>query len=95
MWFFNKRSSKKPSVAREPTPEPTPEPTIENGSTQSAPTRPVDLPDELVAARAYEIWQRRGSPTGQDTSVDWLAAKSELEQERLGWAAPTSQDRAS
>jgi hypothetical protein len=87
MWFFNKRSSKKPPAAAEPT--------LESGSAQSAPTTPIDLPDELVAARAYEIWQRRGSPTGQDTSVDWLAAKSELEQERLGWAAPTSQDRAS
>jgi hypothetical protein len=89
MWFFNKRSSKKPSAA------PARAPSSESRPTQSAPATPVDLPDELVAARAYEIWQRRGSPTGQDTSVDWLAAKSELEQERLGWAAPTSQDRAS
>jgi hypothetical protein len=89
MWFFNKRSSNKPPAA------PARAPSSESSPTQNAPVTPGDLPDELVAARAYEIWQRRGSPTGQDTSVDWLAAKSELERERLGWAAPTSQDRAS
>jgi hypothetical protein len=52
-----------------------------------------DIPDELVAARAYEIWQRRGCPMGQDSSHDWHAAREELEQERLGWAAPRQDDK--
>jgi hypothetical protein len=53
----------------------------------------ADIPQELIAARAYEKWQRRGCPMGQDSTQDWFAARRELEQERLGWAAPTSQDR--
>ena len=55
---------------------------------------PADLPDELIAARAYEIWRRRGCPMGQDSSsADWYAAREELEQERLGWAAPRQDDK--
>jgi hypothetical protein len=60
----------------------------------ASPASPEDIPDELIAARAYEKWQRRGSPAGQDGSHDWHAARVELEQERLGWAAPTEDDRA-
>ena len=53
----------------------------------------ADIPDELIAARAYEIWQRRGCPMGQDGAQDWNAARQELEQERLGWAAPRQDDK--
>jgi hypothetical protein len=54
---------------------------------------PADgLPEELIAMRAYEIWQQRGCPMGQD-SEDWFAAKEELEEQRLGYAAPTPEDR--
>jgi hypothetical protein len=53
----------------------------------------TDLPEQLIAARAYEKWQRRGCPMGQDAAQDWYAARAELEQERLGWAAPTPGDR--
>jgi hypothetical protein len=54
---------------------------------------PDDLPEEIIAARAYEMWQRRGCPMGQDGMSDWFAARSALEHERLNWAAPTSDDR--
>lgn len=54
---------------------------------------PADLPEELIRQRAYEIWQRRGCPMGQDGTQDWHAARFELQQERLGWAAPRSSDR--
>lgn len=53
----------------------------------------ADLPEQLIAARAYEKWQRRGSPMGQDAAQDWFAARAELEQERLGWATPAPDDR--
>lgn len=64
--------------------------------TNSAPTdinsAPDDLPEELIAARAYEKWRLRGCPMGQDGEQDWYAARSELEAERLGWAAPQAGD---
>lgn len=54
---------------------------------------PSDLPYELIAARAYEKWQLRGSPMGQESSdQDWYAARAELEAERLNWAAPQAGD---
>lgn len=53
----------------------------------------ADLPEQLIAARAYEMWRRRGCPMGQDSKQDWYAAKAELEQERLGWTAPQPEDR--
>jgi hypothetical protein len=54
-------------------------------STQS-PTRasrqaPRSISDEMIAVRAYEIWERRGRPHG-DNERDWFAAREELEQER-------------
>ena len=60
-----------------------------------SPAKPLssDLPEELIARRAYEKWQRRGCPMGQDAAQDWYAARAELEQERLGWAAPAQDDR--
>jgi hypothetical protein len=53
----------------------------------------ADLPYELIAARAYEKWQNRGCPMGQDGRSDWYAARAELEQERLRWAPPEAEDR--
>jgi hypothetical protein len=53
----------------------------------------VDLPEELISARAYEKWIQRGSPMGQDSARDWFAARAELEEERLSWAAPEPSDR--
>jgi hypothetical protein len=51
-----------------------------------------DLPEELIAARAYEKWKLRGCPEGQDSERDWYAARAELESERLNWAAPQAGD---
>jgi hypothetical protein len=64
----------------------------QDATTASQPTVD-DIPDELIAARAYELWQRRGCPMGHDSSEDWHAAREELAQERLGWAAPAPGDR--
>ena len=67
---------------------------IEPPAAEPRPASPAsDIPDELIAARAYEIWHRRGCPMGQDSSDDWHAARQELEQERLGWAAPRQDDK--
>jgi hypothetical protein len=35
------------------------------------------LPAEKIAQRAYEIWQAKGRPEGQDKE-DWFQAESEL-----------------
>lgn len=51
-----------------------------------------DLPEELIAARAYEKWRLRGCPMGQTGEQDWHAARAELEAERLNWAAPQAGD---
>jgi hypothetical protein len=55
-------------------------------------TSPADLPEELIANRAYEKWQLRGCPMGQDGSQDWYEAREELISERLNWAAPREDD---
>ena len=55
-------------------------------------TSPGDLPEELIANRAYEKWQLRGCPMGQDGSRDWYEAREELISERLNWAAPREDD---
>jgi hypothetical protein len=40
-------------------------------------TSELNVSQEEIARRAYEIWQRRGCPDG-DGSQDWQAAESEL-----------------
>ena len=45
---------------------------------------PVELPHDKVAARAYEIWVRKGRPDGLDAQ-NWLEAEAEL---RAEFAAP-------
>jgi hypothetical protein len=72
-----------PKIAAVPTPVPD-APAIEPAA---------DIPIELIAKRAFEKWQRRGSPMGHESEQDWFAAREELEQERLSFAAPTSEDR--
>jgi hypothetical protein len=37
--------------------------------------------EELIAARAYERWLRRGRPSG-DGAEDWFAARAEIEAEQ-------------
>jgi Protein of unknown function (DUF2934) len=73
----------------------TPNPSAPLTTDVISPPKPLssDLPEQLIAARAYEMWQRRGCPMGQDAARDWYAARAELEQERLGWATPAPDDR--
>ena len=67
----------------------------DNGTSHTAalPQTSADIPEELIAARAYELWQQRGCPSGQDGAEDWYAARDQLEQERMSWAAPSSSDK--
>src|SRR3954452_9832949 len=46
---------------------------------------------EQIAARAYELWVRRGSPEGAGHE-DWLEAERQLNQERT--SQPGQPDRA-
>ena len=101
MRLSKKRSPTRASHPPEPRqagPQPTPQPvrSVPNQPAQSSTPRVApfaDLPEELIAARAYEKWRQRGSPMGQDSARDWFAARSELEEERLNWAAPDPSDR--
>ena len=40
-----------------------------------------DFPNEIIAQRAYALWQARGCPQGSGDS-DWFTARAELEAER-------------
>jgi Protein of unknown function (DUF2934) len=82
-----------------------PKPNVKNvtvvSSVPDAPAAPAtpstsiykDLPEELIAARAYEKWERRGRPMGHASEEDWFAAKEELEQEQGRWTSPEASDR--
>ncbi len=39
-----------------------------------------EISQQMIARRAYEKWQLRGCPAGQDQE-DWFTACAELEQE--------------
>lgn len=43
----------------------------------------TSITDEMIAQRAYHIWQSRGCPQG-DGSIDWEIAKQQLERESRG-----------
>lgn len=45
----------------------------------SAPA-PVEIPHDKIAARAAEIWHRKGRPHGQDVQ-NWMEAEAELRAE--------------
>lgn len=45
------------------------------------PVAPPPPTHEMVACRAYEIWQRHGCPSGTEFH-DWLAAEAELRSVR-------------
>ena len=68
----------------------------DNGTPHTAtpPQTAGDIPEELISARAYEIWQQRGCPMGHESAEeDWFAARNQLEQEQLNWAAPRASDK--
>ncbi|MBY0459533.1 MAG: DUF2934 domain-containing protein [Gemmataceae bacterium] len=49
---------------------------------QAAPAKPgrVPIPHDKIAARAAEIWYRKGRPHGQDVQ-NWMEAEAELQAE--------------
>jgi hypothetical protein len=58
--------------------------------TSDSPDQPGNsesLDRSAVAARAYELWQRRGCPIGSDQE-DWLQAEQELENRTAATAIP-------
>ena len=44
-----------------------------------------------IRARAYEIWQREGSPAGQEYD-QWIEAEQELDAENTGAGSAVSHD---
>lgn len=41
---------------------------------------PLEIPHDKIAARAAEIWDRKGRPHGQDVQ-NWMEAEAELRAE--------------
>jgi tRNA(Ile2) C34 agmatinyltransferase TiaS len=50
----------------------------------AAPRR--EITTELIAARAYIIWEQQGRPHGRDMA-NWLLAESQLKQEVQSFTA--------
>jgi len=65
--------------------------------TEVAPSQP-EIPNDVIAARAYENWQQRGCPLWEEQQ-DWFTARSKLEREHGADAnarvVPTESDRQS
>ena len=53
---------------------------------------PVDIPHDKIAARAAEIWDRKGRPHGQDVQ-NWMEAEAELRAEFAAQTDPESLPR--
>lgn len=47
------------------------------GSTSSRTNRAINIGDEVIRRRAYEIWEQRGRQHGKDAD-DWYRAESEV-----------------
>lgn len=54
----------------------------------TAPRPAVEIPHDKIAARAADIWDRKGRPHGQDEQ-NWAEAEAELRAEYA--AAPESE----
>jgi len=39
------------------------------------------MTNETISIRAYQLWQARGCPEGEDGGADWQAAKDQLVDE--------------
>jgi hypothetical protein len=53
-------------------------------TTEAAPRRQIT--SDLIAARAYIIWEKQGRPQGSDLA-NWLLAESQLKQEIQSFTA--------
>ena len=58
---------------------------VTSESTDRNPGHLETMDEAAIAARAYELWQERGSPVGSDQD-DWFRAEQELKG-RIGSAA--------
>jgi predicted ATP-binding protein involved in virulence len=68
-------------------------PKADSGEIQAETTSLSEIPNELIAARAYEKWEARGCPLWENEQ-DWFAARAELEQERGVPSQPGRAERA-
>lgn len=69
-------------------------PKSESGeSTQKVTAIQSEIPQELIACRAYEKWQQRGCPLWENDQ-DWFAARAELEQARGTSSQPVGDEHA-
>jgi hypothetical protein len=59
--------------------------TAKTPATMSAPSRRELTPD-LIAARAYTIWEQQGRPQGREQE-NWLLAEKQLQQEIQSFTA--------
>ena len=81
-------SLRTPASVPEMTPVSAPVAELEPEPVATLPTEPVTppprglagVPSEKVAARAYEIWVRKGKPSGTEVQ-NWLEAEAELRVE--------------
>jgi hypothetical protein len=58
------------------------------------PPRPLEVPHDKIAARAREIWERKGRPHGQDIQ-NWVEAVGELRAEYAAHPDPEPLPRKS
>jgi hypothetical protein len=72
--WIKRRLSKPDSPAVATTDAPAP------ASAEAAPPALLDIPRDKIAARAAEIWERKGRPHGQDVQ-NWMEAETELRAE--------------
>ena len=73
-------SSKAPAAAKRATTSKTPANAASNASRNTArPTKKEKAPvtREQIAARAYELWEQEGYPSGREL-VHWTTAETEL-----------------
>ncbi|AMV28846.1 hypothetical protein VT84_30915 [Gemmata sp. SH-PL17] len=81
-WFKRRLAKTDPPVGADGAPISPPE------STQ------VEIPHDKIAARAAEIWDRKGRPHDQDVQ-NWMEAEAELRSEFATTASPEPLPRKS
>ena len=78
------------SVAKTPTVSPARQKTVKVAAakTPAAPTAASrrEITSELIATRAYILWEQQGRPQGNDVQ-NWLLAESQLQQEIQSFTA--------
>ncbi len=81
--WIKRRLAQTDSTATAPTSAPV-LPAPAPGALETAPAAPapevIDIPRDKIAARAAEIWDRKGRPHGQDVQ-NWMEAEAELRAE--------------